>query len=153
MFGTLEDTSVWGVVSGDELHEGGGTTGMSLLYSSNGHGIGDSIERHVHVLLEEASELVTNKESFGGEVSVDTLPDNLLLAVSAQGLVLRSIKRLELFHFFDWAVLVVNVISIVVRVESLVELFDLSGNNCTCEEGSSERELHVNNMYRYINYY
>ena len=153
MLAALEDTSVRSVVGGDELHESGGTTGMSLLYSAWGHGVGDSIEGQVHVLLEEASELVTDEESLGGVVSVDTLPDDLRFTVGAQGLVAGGVEVLVLQELFDWAVLPVDNVSVGgIAAETLTEL--LGCNNCTCEEGSSERKLHcIVISYYYIPQY
>ena len=48
----------------------------------------------VHVLLKEALELVTDEESLRGVVAVDSLPNQLLLARGAHGLVLWGVQVL-----------------------------------------------------------
>ena len=78
---SLEDSSVRSIVSGNELHEGGGASGVRSLDTAGRHRVGDVVERQVHVLLKEALELVTDKESFRSKVSVGISPDNLLFAV------------------------------------------------------------------------
>ena len=94
----LEDSGVGGVVGGNELHEGGGASGVSPLNATGGRRVGDVVEGQVHVLLEEALELVAYKESLRSKVSVDISPDNLLFAVGTQGLVLSCVKEFIIFE-------------------------------------------------------
>jgi len=108
-------------VSGDELHLSDCASGMSLLYPSNGHGIGNHIERLVHVLFKEALEFVTNEESLRGVVSFDALPDHLHLAVGALFLVLWGIQ------VFDFAEVRASLIALLTVV---LELFGFSSADC-----------------------
>jgi len=77
----LEDTRVGGVVGRNELHKRSGTDGMGSLFPARWHGVRDTVEGQVHILLEEAIEFLTNEELLGGSVFKDVSPDHLLLAV------------------------------------------------------------------------
>ena len=72
----LEDTGVWGVVGRDVLHQCGGANGMGSLDPAFGHGVGDSVEGQVHILLEEGLKLLTNEELLGSIVHLDHSPDH-----------------------------------------------------------------------------
>ena len=104
----LEDTSVGGVMSGDELNQSGGSSGMGLLDTAKRHGIRDSVEGVVEVLIEGTLEVLADKESLGGPVLNDSLPDELLLAVSAHGLVLSSVEVLKVLHVGAFLVLLLR---------------------------------------------
>lgn len=98
VLGTLENSSVGSIRSGDEFHESGGTNGMGSLNSTSWHGVRNSIKRQVHVLVEEALEFVTDKESFGSSILNDALPDHLLLTVGRLSLVLGGIEIVEMIE-------------------------------------------------------
>ena len=132
MLASLEDTGVRGIVSGDVLHQGASTNGMGLLDSAGWHSIRDSIKRQIHVLVEETLEFVTDKESLGGAVLSDTLPDHLLLAVGGLGLVLWSIKVIEMFQV--GALLFGSLLS--------GERFGLKSVNRGGNQGKSQRKFH-----------
>jgi len=118
---------------------------MSLLYSARRHSIRDCVEGQVHVLLEETCELVADKESLWGKVSVDTLPHDLLFAVGAEKLILRVIKELELLEFLNGTIVIVNIISIVTvkEIASLVmELLGFCGISNRGGESSGLSKVH-----------
>ena len=95
-----EDASVRLVWRCNELHQSSRANWVRSLDSSNGHGVGDGVEREVHVLLEEALELGSDKEFLGSAVLNDILPDNLLLAVGGKGLIFWGVKVvLDLQHW------------------------------------------------------
>lgn len=96
-----EDASVWGVMSGDELKQSRDTTRMGSLNSSDGHSISNGVESEVHVLLKEGLELVANKEPLWSIITIDSLPNNLLLAIGGQGLVLGSVQVLLVQEWLD----------------------------------------------------
>ena len=95
-----EDASVRLVWHCNELHQSSRANWVRSLDSSNGHGVGDGVEREVHVLLEEALELGSDKEFLGSAVLNDIFPDNLLLAVGGKGLIFWGVKVvLDLQHW------------------------------------------------------
>ena len=90
---SLEDSGVGSIVSGNELHEGGGASGVRSLDTAGRHRVGDVVERQVHVLLKEALKLVADEESLRSKVSVHIFPDNLLFAVGTKSLVFSCVKE------------------------------------------------------------
>jgi len=86
-----EDASVRSVESWDELQESSDTTGVCSLYPIDRHGVRDCVEGEVHILLEEALELLSNEESLRRVVPIDSFPDHLRLAVGRLGLVLWGV--------------------------------------------------------------
>ena len=138
MFAASENTSVWGVVSGNELHKGNSASGMSLLNPVNWHGIGDHVEGFVHVLLKETLEFVTNKESLGSMISVDALPDHCLLASSGLCLVIRSIQVL------DMGEVRASLMTVVLRAS---ELFGLSSGDSCDQKGLAHCKFHYDLIY------
>ena len=96
-----EDASVRGVVRWDEFKLGDSASWMRFLYSACGHGVRDYIERVIHVLLEEAHELVTDEKSLGRQISHTPLPHDVLLALGWESLVLGSVKEVVLPDLFE----------------------------------------------------
>ena len=95
MLSTSEHTSVRGIGSGNEFHFGDKANRVSNLLPTDRHSVTDSIEADVHVRVEEGLELRADEEPLAGSVLKHFLPDDLLLADSGKGLVLRSIKVLS----------------------------------------------------------
>ena len=95
VLGTLEDTSVHGVLSWDELNEGVDTTRVGASQDFVGHGIGDGIVVDVAVLVKHLLELSADEEAVDRLVLLDATPDDLLLAVGALRLVVLGIKVLS----------------------------------------------------------
>lgn len=93
--GTLEDSGVGGVVSGDELGFGNAALGVNSLDGLIWSGIRDIVKVHVKVLVEEFLEIFSNEESFVLVRNLDFLPDVCLFASSRHGLVLRGIEVLS----------------------------------------------------------
>ena len=62
---------------GNELDLGVGSDWMSHLQPSNGHAVTASVVGKIHIVIEEASELVTYEEIFALDVTQDILPDDL----------------------------------------------------------------------------
>jgi len=96
MLEALEAAGVWGVRMRDELHLRDGASRVSSLYPFEGHGVCDDVKGVVHVLLEKGLKFVSDEESLRSCIIDDVFPDCLLLAVSAQGLVRRSVEVLLL---------------------------------------------------------
>ena len=96
MLAASEDASIRGVVRRDELQLCDDASWMRLLDSAYWHGVRDYIERVVHVLLEEALELVTDEKSLGRLIHLNSLPNDVKLALSWKSLILRSIKEFVL---------------------------------------------------------
>ena len=65
---------------------------MRLFQSLNGMGVRDSVERLVHVILEEVNELGADEESVRSVQFVDAGPDDLFLALGGQMLVFRCVQ-------------------------------------------------------------
>ena len=88
----LEDTSVWRVVGWDKLSLGDATSGHNSLDAAKWHGVRDGVVDLVHVRCEDSIEFLTDEESLWGLLVDDLFPDDLLLAVSAELLILRGIE-------------------------------------------------------------
>ena len=106
MLAASEDASVWSVWRWNEFHQCRRSNWVRSLNSADGHGIRDGVERKVHVLLEEASELGSNKEWLGRAVLNDIFPDDLLLAVGRHGLILWGVK--VVLDLQLWATVLIN---------------------------------------------
>jgi len=105
---------------------------MSSLNSVSGHGVRDSVEGQVHVLLEESAEFGSNEELLGSSILKDFLPDHLLFAVSRLKLVLGDVKVDEMVK-----------IGTIIRLDVItrgMELFN-SGSSCN-KESSGECGVH-----------
>ena len=135
---SLEDSGVGSVVSGNELHESGGASGVRSLDAAGGHRVGDVVERQVHVLLKEALELVTYKESFRGEVSVSISPDNLLFAVGTKSLVFSSVK--------EFVILECGAALAILSTSSELLRFSLSSRDGGHQHSRSNGEFHLNSF-------
>ena len=90
----LEAAGVWRVRMRNELYQGDNAYRVSSLHPVEGHGVSDDVKGVVHVLLEKFLKLLSDEELLGGSIFDDVLPDCLLLAVSAQGLVRGSVEVL-----------------------------------------------------------
>ena len=106
MLATSENTGVIMAVGRDPLHQSSHTTRMRSLDPSRGHRVRDCIERQVHILIEETLELVPNEEAFGSSIARHSLPDNLLLAICGEGLILHTVKIFLVFETFDITLIV-----------------------------------------------
>ncbi len=133
VLGALEDTSVGGVVSGDELSFGNAALGFNSLDGIVWSGVRDSVKVHVEVLVEEFLEIFSNEESFILARDLDLVPDVLLFASSRHGLVFRGIEVLCLAK---------------VGASALgIHIFsggDTAGNKCQCN-----LEFHLNLIYKF----
>ena len=92
MLRAFEDAGIWLVMLRDPLNLGGCTDWMGFFNSSYGHRISNYIVGKIHVLVEEAFELVTSEESLTARVLKSQAPDELFLALGRQGLIFGSIK-------------------------------------------------------------
>ena len=131
MLAATENTGIRGVVRRDEFQLGDGASWMRFLDSANRHGVRDYIERVIHVLLEEALELVADEKSLGCLISKASLPNDVLFALSWEGLILGSVKELVLP---DLLVFWSAIGSFVIVVLELLSLHD----GLVCAKGSGQ---------------
>ena len=100
----------------DELKFGVRANRMSHLLSVNRHSVTPKIIGQVHVLIEERLELRASEELLASSIGEDFLPDKLLLALGAHGLVLRGVEELDLLWVSNRAVSIRILTSVLVRV-------------------------------------
>lgn len=131
MLAAPEDTGIRGVVRRDELQLGDGASWMRFLDSAFRHGVRDYIERVIHVLLEEALELVADEKSLGRQISLASLPNDVLLALGWEGLILGSVKEVVLP---DLLVVWSAIGSFIIVVLELISLYF----SLVCAKGSSQ---------------
>ena len=74
---TSEDTSVGRIFVGNELDLGVGSDWMSHLQPSNRHAVTADVVGEIHIVVEEANELVTYEEILALVITQDVLPDDL----------------------------------------------------------------------------
>ena len=77
---------------------------MRLFDSAIWHGVCDDVERLVHILFEEALELVASEEPLNTVIVINSLPDNSLLTEGGKGLVVVSVQVFELPEVLDGTV-------------------------------------------------
>ena len=145
MLAASEDASIRGVVRRDELQLCDDASWMRLLDSACWHGVRDYIERVVHVLLEEALELVTYEKSLGRPISQNPLPNDVKLALSWKSLILRSIKEVVLPDLLVVGA-AISTLLIVIVLELRWVHFSLACAKGSSQAGKSDCVLHNFNV-------
>ena len=92
VLGTSEHASVGSVRVWNQLNLRVGAHGMGPLYTPKRHRVSDRVVGQVHVLVHETLEALTSEESFTSRVHQDVLPDDFLLALGGQLLIVRCIQ-------------------------------------------------------------
>ena len=105
VFAPTEDTSVGSMGGRDKLKQSDHAARMRLFDSADWHGVGDDVERMIHILFKEACEIVACEEPLRSVIAVDSLPDDSLLAAGRQGLVIVSVQLFELLEPLDGTIL------------------------------------------------
>lgn len=133
VLGTTEHASVRAGLGGDELNKSGDTTRVDASKLVVGHSVGNVVVKEVGVLVKQLLVLSGDKESVNSVISGNTLPDKLLLARGAHGLVLGGIEVLKVLH--------VGAL-FTVRLSGILRKDVLSGGNSTSNKSKSGREFH-----------